>query len=343
MRSALLALVSAVVVLPVQAQWLNYKTPGIPRLPDGKPNLAAPAPHLADGKPDLSGLWRGDATANSAVSKAMDAIKPQAWAAALSEKHKLNYGSDNPGTLCLPVGPEVDADFGKIVQTPNLLAMLSGGTNYREVFLDGRELPKDPNPSWNGYSVGHWDGATLVIESNGFNDRTWLDPLGHPHTEALHVTERIRRPDFGHLEIQKTYVDPGALAEPWTVPIRMELDADTEQLEYVCNENERDRGHLIGKTTDEKSVPVALELLSKYAGNYQMKAPGAGQLVDFTFTVSGDHLVMSGAGPTVPVTSLSESEFSAAGATIKFVRNDAGAVTHAMISIVEGDFKAVRK
>jgi hypothetical protein len=100
---------------------------------------------------------------------------------------------------------------GKVVQTPNLLLMLFEGTLYREIFLDGRELPKDPNPDWMGYSVGHWEGDTLVVGSTGFNDRTWLDGDGHPHTEALHLTERFRRPDFGHLEVVKTMSDPGAL------------------------------------------------------------------------------------------------------------------------------------
>ena len=194
-----------------------------------------------------------------------------------------------------------------------------------------------------GYSVGHWEGDTLVIESAGFNDRTWLDDDGHPHTEALRLSERIRRPDFGHLEVQKTFVDSGALQEAWTVPLKMEIDADTDQLEYVCNENERDRGHLIGKVSDEKSVPVSPALLSKYAGNYEMKSPDTGQLMTFSFALAGDHLEMSGAGPTTPLTSLSDTDFSVAGATVKFVRNDTGAVTHAMISIVEGDFKAVRK
>ena len=343
MRRTSLALAVTCATLPLYGQWLDYKTPGIPRLPDGKANMTSPTPRASDGKPDLSGLWRGDTAGNAAMGKAMDAIKPQKWAAQVSEKHKLNYESDNPGTLCLPMGPEVDADIGRIVQTPSLILMLSGGTNYREIHLDGRPLPKDPNPSWMGYSVAHWEGDTLVVESNGFNDRTWLDGMGHPHTEALRLTERIRRPDFGHLEIQKTYTDPGALTEPWTVPVRFEYDVDTDQLEYVCNENERDHGHLIGKTTDDKNFPVPVELLNKYAGHYAMTIPETGQIVDFTFTVSGDRLVMSGAGPTIPVTSLSDSEFSADGATIQFVRNASGAVTHAMFSIVEGDYKAVRK
>jgi hypothetical protein len=342
MKSSVLPLVVLACVLPSHAQWLNYKMPGIPRLPDGKANLAAPAPHTADGKPDLSGLWRPDTSAAAATSKGMDSIKPQPWAAALTEKRKENYGSDSPGTLCLPPGPAVDFGVGKIVHTANSVLMLYSGTLYREIFLDGRDLPRDMNPSWMGYSIGHWEGDTLVITTAGFNDRTWLDDDGHPHTEALRTTERIRRTDFGHLEVQRTLVDSGALLEPWTVPMKFELDADTEQLEYVCNENERDRGHLIGKTSDEKSASVPLTVLSKYAGSYEFKLP-TGQMLTLNFALAGDRLAMSGDGATTPLTALSNTEFSAGGASITFTPNDAGPVTQVMISAVEGDFKGVRK
>ena len=141
--------------------------------------------------------------------------------------------------------------------------MLFDGTLYREIFLDGRKLEKDPNPDWMGYSVGHWEGDTMVIESNGFNDGTWLDDDGHPHTETLRVTERLRRPDFGHLELIRTLTDDGALAQPWTVPQKFELNPDTEQIEYVCNENEKDRVHLVGKASDDKGVKVDPNVLHK--------------------------------------------------------------------------------
>ena len=126
-----------------------------------------------------------------------------------------------------------------------------------------------------GYSVGHWDGDTLVIESAGFNDRTWLDGDGHPHTESLRVTERLRRPDFGHLEIERTLQDPKALSQPWIIPIKVEFNADTEMLEYVCAENERDRNHLVGKAADDKSkeVSVSLQILKQYAGVYELRVP----------------------------------------------------------------------
>jgi hypothetical protein len=321
------------------AQWLNYKTPGIPRLPDGKPNLSAPAPKTAEGKPDLTGLWRDDTSATAAMSKAMDTLKPLPWAAALYEKRKDNLGSDSPGAMCLPDGPQIGAGVGKIVQTPALLLMLSSGTSYREIHTDGRELPKDPNPDWMGYSVGHWDGDTLVIESSGFNDRTWIDG-GHPHTEALRMTERLRRPDFGHLELVRTLVDPGAFEGAWTVPLKFELDADTEDLEYVCNENERDRPHLVGKASDDKSVSVAPEILAKYAGTFAFKIPETGQILDLMFRVDKDHLVLEGVGPSTPLTSVSDTEFSGSGITLKFDQNDTKTL---IVKTVEGDYKAIRK
>ncbi len=341
--AAIATLVSFILAIPAGAQWLDHKAPGIPRLPDGKPNLAAPAPRTPDGKPDLSGLWREDTSGAAESSKAMDAIKPQPWAKEVVAKRKENLGSDSPGVLCLPSGPLVDFGLGKVVQTPNLLLMLFDGTLYREIFLDGRELQKDPNPDWMGYSVGHWEGDTLVIESNGFNDRTWISDDGHPHTEALRVTERLRRPDFGHLEVRKTFTDPGALLEPWTVPLKYELNPDTEQLEYVCNENEKDSRHLIGKASDDKGVKVAPALLSKYAGSYEFKLPGTGQIVTAIFTVEEDHLVMGGLGPSVPLVALSDTQFSAQGGNVKFVVNEAGAVPFAIFEGVEGELKGVRK
>ena len=191
--------------------------------------------------------------------------------------------------------------------------MLGSGTQYREVFLDGRPLPVDPNPDWMGYSVGHWEGDTLVIESAGFNDKTWLDGDGHPHTEKLRVTERIHRSDFGHMEVIRTMIVPGALLQPWTVPVKLELDADTEQLEYVCNENERDRKHLVGKASDEKSVPVEQKTLAKYVGTYLFTSPTTHQVFNLIITLDKGHLVFGGMGPSVPLTATSPSDFAAEG------------------------------
>jgi len=338
---------SGLFVLPVSAQWLHYPTPGIPRTADGKPNLSAPAPRTADGKPDLSGVWRTPQATVGATDKAMHNVKAQPWAEELSKKRKEDLGREDMSVLCLPFGPRADTDVGKIIQTPTLIVMLFNDLTYRQIYLDGRPLEADPNPDWMGYSVGHWDGDTLVIESGGFNDKTWLDGDGHPHTEALHVTERLRRPDFGHLEMERTLVDPKALAQPWVIPIKLELNADTEQLEYVCAENERDRSHLVGKAADDKSkeVKVAPEILKQYAGIYEYRPPQRPDdpvLVEMSVDGSKLMAAMNG-GAKIELTALGDTTFFFMGARIEFVKDDNGAVSHLLVKAVEGDFKAIRK
>ena len=237
------------------AQWLDYPTPGIPRTKDGKPDLSAPAPRTADGKPDLSGIYLAD-NARYFLDIAAD-LKPgefpiQPWAAALAKQRESEFRKDDPYSHCLPIGvPRINASNRpfKIVQTPGLVAILYESTFiFRQIFLDGRALPKDANPTWMGYSVGRWEGGTLVVETTGFNGRTWLDgDKGRPHTDALRVTERFRRPDFGRLEMEVTVDDPKAYTKPFTVKQGLHLLPDTELLENVCLENERDIPHLVGK------------------------------------------------------------------------------------------------
>src|SRR5512132_804311 len=219
------------ILAPLQAQWLHQPTPGIPRTPDGKPNLAAPAPRTPDGKPDLSGLWN-KISPKYARNIAAD-LKPgdiQPWAQALVQQRREDLGKDYMNVLCVPLGPgyATDADSTgaeqmKIIQTPALILILNPDLTYRQIFLDGRVLETNPNPSFMGYSVGRWDGDTLVVESFGFNDRTWLDHDGHPHTEALRMTERYRRRDFGNLDLEVTLSDPAAYTKPWTVGVRAVL------------------------------------------------------------------------------------------------------------------------
>lgn len=258
------------------AQWLDFPTPGIPRTAAGKPNLTAPAPRTADGKPDLSGLWILNAgpghTANIAADLKPEDVEP--WAEVLYKQRLGDLGKTDPWTVqCLPAGPREILTGGsgpaRIIQTPSLVAILYEDLTYRQIFLDGRELPKDPEPKWMGYSVGHWDGDTLVVESTGFNDRSWLDMGGHPHTEALHTTERFRRTRFGHVDLQVTFSDPKAYKKPWTISYGVNLAPDTEMLEYVCGENEKDRAHLVGRTEAEKKVTVSPDILAKYVGVYE--------------------------------------------------------------------------
>jgi hypothetical protein len=350
-RSCALVLFSTVLFSamagPAVAQWIDYPTPGIPRTADGKPNLSAPVPKMPDGKPDLSGMWRVKQATAGETDKAMQAIKTQPWAEELSKKRKEDLGRENMGVLCLPFGPRADFGVGKIVQTPGLLMMLHEDLTYRQIFLDGRPLPKDPNPDWMGYSVGHWEGDTLVIESAGYNDRTWLDDDGHPHSEELRVTERLRRPDFGHLELERTLEDPKALKQKWVIPFKFEYDADTEMIEYVCAENERDRSHLVGKAADDlkNEVAVPVETLKQYVGTYEFKPPEHPEdPVPIDISVDGDKLmVMMSGGAKYPLTAVSQTKFFFQGTHLEFVKDEGGRVTHMLIRGVEGDFKAPRK
>lgn len=234
------------------AQWLNTKTPDTPRTKDGKADLSAKAPRLADGKPDLSGIWLVPGL-KYLINIAADLkdVPFQPWAAAEYNTRRENQGKDDPNNFCLPSGiPEKDAVTSpwKIVQTPGLIVILyESRTIFRQIFMDGRPLPKDPNPTWQGYSVGHWDGDTLVVETAGTNGKAWLDTNGHPVTDALKVTERFTRKDYGHLDLEITIDDSKAYTKPWTVRENPTLQPDDELIEYICEENNRDVGHFVGK------------------------------------------------------------------------------------------------
>ncbi len=235
------------------AQWLTYPTPGIPRLPDGRPNLAAPAPRLADGRPDLSGLWLIQGLYIGDIAKDLeDGVPFQPWAAELYKYRRETLSKDDPTGRCIvggvPRSTAVPYPFKIFHTTSGPIVMLFEAVHsYRQIFMDGRPLPRDPNPQWFGYSVGRWEGDTLVVESSGFNDNVWLDNNGHPATERLRVTERFRRPDFGHLNIEVTIDDPKAYTRPWTVTLPFAFQPDTEMLEYMCPENEKDFNRLVGK------------------------------------------------------------------------------------------------
>src|SRR5580658_9899402 len=206
---------------------------------------SGPAPRTADGKPDLTGVWY--------AQRSVDTGKPEPlpWAEKLLQERAANNSKDSPGAHCLPRGmTNAGALFPyKLVQTPSLLVMLFEDDipSHRQVFLDGRCHPKDPNPRWMGYSSGHWEGDALVVETVGFDDRSWLTAQGHPHTEKMRVTERFRRPDLGHLEIEITIDDPGAYAKPWVIKRASDLDPNDDIGEYVCTENNKDPEHMVGK------------------------------------------------------------------------------------------------
>lgn len=251
MKSVVMAM--ALAVTPLAAQWINRPTPGIPRTKDGKANLSAPAPRTRDGRPDFSGMWSAPGFSTKYLENlAADGVKVPMlpWAAALYKERLADAGKNRPSTRCLPHSvTDFDAHHmpKKVIQTSGEIAMLfESYHSFREIFIDGRELPKDLDPAWFGYSVGKWEGDTLVVNTVGINANTWLDDGGHPHTDALHVTERFRRPDFGHIEVLLTIDDPKAYTKPWTVKIPWEFLPDTELLDWVC-ENEKDAQHLVSQ------------------------------------------------------------------------------------------------
>ena len=246
-RIVLLAGGLTVLPAPVQAQWIRHQAPGIPRLADGKPDLSAPAPRTADGKPDLSGFWYSRDFCNLFCFSRTRSAEFLPSAKAIFDARRANNLKDSPNARCLPPGlPNTEFDPHKIVQTRDELAILYGPrTMYREVFLDGRDLPRDPNPTWMGYSVGHWQGETLVVEVVGLTDRSWI-AFADPHSESLKLTERFTRINVGTMEMEITVDDPQTYVRPWMVKATLTLNPDTELLEDVC-ENEKDASHLVGK------------------------------------------------------------------------------------------------
>lgn len=327
----------------LMAQWPDHPSPGLPRTADGKINLSAPTPRSTDGKPDLSGIWkvRRSYLLDAAPDLKLEDIQP--WAAALYKRSADNYRNDTDGINCMPPGPKASISLGggypvKIVQKPDLVVMLyEYQTIFRQVFLDGRDLPNDPNPTWMGYSIGRWDGDTLVVTTAGYNDRTSLDLGGHPHSDSLRLTERLHRRDFGHMDLEVTVEDPKAYKRAWTLPIGLDLVTEGDLIEYVC-ENERDKQHLIGKRSEEVSVPVST--LAKYVGTYLSPAYPTGVIV----TLEGDRLMIDpGGAGRIPLIAQSETSFSMEGNIVEFVKDANGAVTGVLQHWTEGDRYAVRK
>jgi hypothetical protein len=270
---------SIAIALPLSAQWLDVKTKQVPLTKDGKPNLNAPAPKTADGKPNLSGVWNSvkapceetftgkafgcidspdgipigfiDVTATSAqeVETGAKGGLPYQPAAAALVKQRVPGNDDT--VHCLPMSPVRQwPSFHpqKIVQTDEALIILDEYmAQYRQIFLDGRPLPKDPFPYFKGYSVGHWEGDTLVVETVGLKEGLWLDGKGDTVSEEAHLTERIRRPNYGNLDVRITVTDPKTYSRPWTVTRQMQIALDTELIPYICNENEKSSQHMVSK------------------------------------------------------------------------------------------------
>ena len=354
MKTLGLVIVMSVLATPLSAQWLNHPMPGIPRTPDGKPNLTAPAPRTPDGKVDLSGLWQRTNNQKYRRNIAAD-LKPediQPWARDVVAQRMEDLGKDHMAVQCLPWGSSYATSerLVKIVQTPGLILMLDESLTYRQIFMDGRPLEKEPNPSWMGYSVGRWENDTLVVESYGYNDKTWLDSYGHPHTEALRMTERYRRRDFGHMDIEVTLSDPGVYARPWTVRFTTELEPDTELLESVCNEGaHKSLENWVGKASDEKTneANIAPGILAKYAGTYvEQDLWGAGphpRIIQVTVSDGRLFAELSNRGK-VQLTAQSDTTFAGLfGWGVRFVTDSSGATTHLLEMHISGNYRFARK
>lgn len=278
------AIASAVIIcltlaISVEAQWVNHPSPGIPRTKDGKPNLAARTPTTPDGKPDLNGIWTTDRTPLPELERLFPGLGDLAVPGDGPEvlhKYFMNVladfkredsplrkefvpiliqrgedqGKDSPTAKCLPPGVPMGDLLAlprRFIHVPGLMVILSEANPPRLIYLDGRKHPVDPQPAWLGYSVGAWEGDTLVVETRGFTDRSWLDAFGHPRSEAMRITERIRRRDFGHLDVQVTLDDPKLYSKQFSIRYSVTLTPDTDILETVCAENERDVKHMVGK------------------------------------------------------------------------------------------------
>ena len=325
----------------LDAQWLKLPTPGLPRLPDGKPNLDAPAPRTPDGKPDLSGLWQNDAgdryNNNIAVDLGPGDVAP--WADALYRKRRLEFGKDSMETRCLPLGPAYTTTryrFVRIVQTPTMLAMLYDDLAHRVIFMDGRALEPDPNPTWMGYSVGRWEGDVLVVESNGYTDRSWLDFDGHPHTEELRITQRFTRRNTGRIDVQVTMTDPKVYAKPITMAIPMKLQADTEMLEAVCENNAKSLERM-SKTQPAKPVQVPAATLGRYVGTYDVVDGVTGEKAVVEVTLAGTTLWFDYGGKgKEELIALSPTKFSWSGAIVEF-STFAGGGVNVVMHYAEGD------
>ncbi len=245
----------AVVVWSLAAQAAAPQGEALRAAGRGSQRASAPAPRTADGKVDFSGIWGPD---RKFIYDINDALKPgetlpiQPWALKLT---KERLSKDDPEALCLPAGVPRQAPYPwRILQTGTHMFFLFEGNihTYRQIFLDGRTHPADPDPTWYGHSVGRFEGDTLVIDSVGFNDRFWFDFAGHPHTDKLHTIERYRRPDSNTLEYEVTIEDPGAYTKPFTLYGRHAYETSTELMEYICNENNLDVQHIVGKDPRNK-------------------------------------------------------------------------------------------
>jgi len=263
----------AAALVPLGAQWPAFADKKVPLNADGTPNLEAPTPRTPDGKPDLTGVWLNEwfyggqvrrppaalpgepppSTFGNIGANFPNGLPLQPWAKQLMADRKAAGSKDNPDAHCLPMGLMQFHEHPqprKMIQTPEVLVILyEGNAGVRQIFTDGRQAPKnDPQPWWYGYSAGHWEGDTLVVETTGLRDGGWLDIDGSPQTDAAKITERFRRLNYGTMKIDVTIDDPKAYTAPFTVRVNQKLmvdeRVDAELIEFICAENERDVEHM---------------------------------------------------------------------------------------------------
>jgi len=352
MRVFLAALAVVVGSTSAAAQWLDRPWPGIPRTSDGKPNLSAPAPRGPDGKPDLTGIWE----AEEIVGRPKPAdLQPQILD--LARKHQQELHRQRPYYQCKPSGPEAERYGGnskRILQTPTTVAILNDDLTYRVIHLDGRRLEAAPAPSWMGYSVGRWDGETLVVESNGFNEKTWTSRYGVSHSDKLRVVERYRRTNFGSLQVEVTYDDPGAYVKPWGFTTTMTLTADTEMLEAVCERSSD--SWATPADSASAAVKIPRDVLARFVGVYKGRYGGADRT--YEVSLSGDQLIARILGPAVegglaaasleegaprPLVPLTQTTFEGDGLAYQFEIGDTGPATTLIVIHISGPYRYARQ
>ena len=275
MRKAVVLLLATSIQLPLNAQWFDWQSPLVPRTSDGKPNMSASVPQTLDKRVDLSGLW----VPVNASGSLYDSSRLRGWAKDAKAEAERSFFTNDPRLQCLPSGPgsypaeAIAGGMRRIVQHPEFIAVLNEDMTHRQIYMDGRSLEAETLlPSWMGYSVGRWQGDTLVVESNGFNDKTWLTQKGIPHTDQLHTTERYTRLDYGRMKLEITYDDADTfVGGPVEATIDLVLLPEATMFEVVCNESKTGQRHYTGEMaqSERKAVAVPESLLEDYVGVYQ--------------------------------------------------------------------------
>jgi hypothetical protein len=296
MRKLTVLFVVMVLSPPLHAQWFDWQSPLVPRTADGRPELGAAVPRTPAGGVDLSGLWVPEDARGSLFDDSMIL----GWARDAMAQAEDSFYTTDPRFHCLPSGPgsyPAGASVGgtrRILQNPDIIAVLNPDMTYRQIFMDGRDLVAEPLlPNWMGYSAGRWEGDTLVVESNGYSDKTWLTREGLPHTDRLRITERYTRLDYGHMQLEITYEDPGTFTAPVQASVDLVLRPDGAMLEVVCNESETGQRHYSGEISqaEQKLVEVPAEVLERYVGTY--RGVWLGSLVTAEVTLEDGELYLT--------------------------------------------------